>query len=138
MTGSLAFGVFGWLRSLVVLVARIGSRQVERLGRRRALALWGVGLEDHVAASLGRAIGDEGVNVFVFVVEPFRMVEDEVAVDQIVENQRAFLGVTGAFDLVFDLDVVVVALIDPGEIALVEIGVAGLFAYAPSLTDLLE
>ena len=66
---------------------------------------------------LGGAIGDQGVNVFVVVVEPFGMVEDEVAVDQVVEHQRAFLELALIFNLVFDLDVVIVALIDPGEFA---------------------
>ena len=66
------------------------------------------------------------------------MVEDEVPVNQVVKNQRAFLGITGAFELIFDLDVVIVALIDPGELALANIGVTGLFANAPSLTNLLE
>ena len=51
----------------------------------------GVGLKFDVAARPGCAVGDQGVDVFVIVVEPFGMVEDEVAVDQVVEHQGAFL-----------------------------------------------
>ena len=76
--------------------------------------------------------------MLIIVIEPFGMVEDEVAVDQVVEHERALLEVALVFKLVFDLDVVILALIDPGELAGGVIGVAQLFANAPSLADILE
>ena len=95
------------------VVARLRARRARRVAAR---SLLGGRLELHLAAGLGGAIGDQGVDVLVVVVEPFGMAEDEVAVDQVVEHERPPLELAAFFGLVLDLDVVVVALVDPGVV----------------------
>ena len=76
--------------------------------------------------------------MLVVVVEPFGMVKDEIAVDQVVEHQGSFLDRAVVFNLIFDLDVIILALVDPDEFAFRVIGIAELFANAPPLADVLE
>ncbi len=58
--------------------------------------------------------------------------------DQVVEHQGPLLDRPLVFDLVFDLDVIVIALIDPNEFTQGIIGIAELFADTPPLADVLK
>src|SRR5262249_49122962 len=125
-----------WLRRTAG-VAALGPATIGRV------ALVGVarcrrGLEGHFAAVLDGAVGDQGVDVLIIIVETLGMVEDEIAVDQVVEDERAFLGLAIVFGVVLDLDVIVIALIHPGVVICLGIGSALLLADAPVQADLLE
>ena len=113
----LAVVVLGRRASEHVVFACRARRRAWRDGGAGRVALRGWRLECHLAAGLGGAVGDQGVDVLVVVVEPLGVVEDEVAVDQVVEHQRALLDLAVVLGLVLDLDVVIVALVDPGELA---------------------
>ena len=62
--------------------------------------------------------------MLVVVIQPLGVVEDEVAVDQVIEHERPPLHLALLLGLVLDLDVVVVALVDPGELILGGRGIA--------------
>ena len=97
---------------LVLDVALEGvGAAAEEQGLQRSLR--GVRLARGLRLRLGDPVGDQGVDVLVVVVEPLGVVEDEVAVDQVVEDQGPLLAL--GVGLVLDLDVVIVALVDPGD-----------------------
>src|SRR5262249_18102064 len=76
--------------------------------------------------------------MLVIVIQQLGMIENEISVDQIDEHECSVLTLTAQLQLVLNLDVIVVAFVDPCERIRRRTGIADLLADTPILADLLE